>query len=122
MIFALLFKYSPNPSIIWSVNTLGLADASLKSTNLQTSASGTNVTATLASYIDEAGSDLNIWEPSDLQEFPAFLDTIKDPEYKQWGSDLNQLWKLLGRQAYGSIWPRCEWLRQRMCRPGIWNI
>jgi len=32
-------------------------DASLKSTNLQTSASGTNVTATLASYIDEAGSD-----------------------------------------------------------------
>jgi hypothetical protein len=32
-------------------------DASLKSTNLQTSASGTNVTATLASFIDEAGSD-----------------------------------------------------------------
>jgi len=32
-------------------------DASLKSTNLQTSASGTGVTATLVNYIDEAGSD-----------------------------------------------------------------
>lgn len=31
-------------------------DASLKSTNIQTSASGTNVTATLVNYIDEAGS------------------------------------------------------------------
>ena len=32
-------------------------DASLKSTNIQNSKSGTNVTATLANYIDESGSD-----------------------------------------------------------------
>lgn len=32
-------------------------DASLKSSNIQTSASGTSVTAELANYIDEAGSD-----------------------------------------------------------------
>jgi hypothetical protein len=32
-------------------------DASLKSTNIQTSASGTSVTAELANYIDESGSD-----------------------------------------------------------------
>jgi alpha,alpha-trehalase len=57
----------------------------------------------LNEYFDEAGSDLNIWEPSDLQELPAFLDTIKDPAYKQWGSDLNQLWKLLGRQVNESV-------------------
>lgn len=46
-------------------------------------------------YFDEAGSDLDIWEPTDLQTSPTFLDSL-DAEYRQWGDDLNQLWKLLG--------------------------
>ena len=44
-----------NSSVVSDFSFQG--DASLKSTNLQTSASGTGVTATLVNYIDEAGSD-----------------------------------------------------------------
>ena len=43
-----------NSSVVSDFSFQG--DASLKSTNIQTSASGTNVTATLVNYIDEAGS------------------------------------------------------------------
>lgn len=49
----------------------------------------------LDAYFDPAGSDLDVWEPTDLQTAPSFLDSV-DAEYKQWGDDLNQLWKLLG--------------------------
>jgi alpha,alpha-trehalase len=54
-------------------------------------------------YFAEAGSDLDIWIPSDLQDSPAFLDLISDSDYKQWANDLNQLWKLLGRQVNASV-------------------
>lgn len=56
----------------------------------------------LDTYFDEAGSDLDTWEPSDLQDSPAFLESV-DAEYKQWGDDLNQLWKLLGTLVCPSI-------------------
>lgn len=54
-------------------------------------------------YFDAAGSDLDEWIPTDLQDSPSFLDSITDADYKQWGSDLNQLWKILGRQVNQSV-------------------
>jgi alpha,alpha-trehalase len=53
----------------------------------------------LATYFDEAGSDLDSWVPTDLQESPSFLDEINSKKYRQWASDLNQLWLVLGRQV-----------------------
>ena len=57
----------------------------------------------LSTYFNEAGSDLDDWIPEDLQESPAFLNKITDVNYRQWGDDLNQLWKLLGRQVNASV-------------------
>lgn len=38
------------------------------------------------------------WIPGDWRESPVFLEHIKDPDYRQWASDLNAFWKQLGRQ------------------------
>jgi len=52
----------------------------------------------LNSYFLEAGSDLVSWIPTDFNDNPSILATMpEDYPYKQWTSDLNQLWKLLGR-------------------------
>lgn len=57
----------------------------------------------LDTYFEAAGSDLDEWVPADLQSSPPFLEKIADPAYKQWGDDLNQLWRLLGRQVNESV-------------------
>lgn len=61
----------------------------------------------LQNYLNEyflpAGSDLNTWVPTDFTQNPAFLDTITDPDYQQWGADLNELWLILGREVNESV-------------------
>lgn len=52
----------------------------------------------LTANFDKPGSEFEDWEPTDWKENPKFLDNIKDESYKQWASDLNQLWHLLGRK------------------------
>ena len=59
--------------------------------------------AFLDMYFEPAGSDLDEWVPTDLQDSPSFLDDITDEQYKQWAYDLNQLWKLLGRKVNASV-------------------
>lgn len=44
-----------------------------------------------------AGNDLNLWDPPDWKEHPGFLKFIKDIEFKRFASELNKLWKKLGR-------------------------
>lgn len=53
-------------------------------------------------YFDEAGSDLDSWVPTDLSSSPSFIDKIPK-KYRQWASDLNQLWLVLGRQVNQSV-------------------
>lgn len=57
----------------------------------------------LDTYFDPAGSDLDEWLPPDLQEQPAFLSYIQDPVLRAWGSELNQLWRALGREVAASV-------------------
>lgn len=43
------------------------------------------------------------WIPDDWKESPAFLESIKDPDYRQWASDLNAFWKQLGRRMTDDV-------------------
>lgn len=47
---------------------------------------------------DPAGSEFEDWSPNDWIQQPSFLEKIVDPELKQWGSQLNRLWTVLGRK------------------------
>jgi alpha,alpha-trehalase len=53
----------------------------------------------LNQYFYEAGSDLDEWVPTDLKEYPSFIENIKNEDYQSWANSLNQLWLLLGRQV-----------------------
>eukprot|EP01032_Pedospumella_encystans_P019711 gene19711-22412_t len=57
----------------------------------------------LEDYFLPVGSDLDDWVPTDFTDSPPFLETITDADMKQWGSDLNQLWLVLGRQVNASV-------------------
>lgn len=57
----------------------------------------------LETYFDDPGSDLDEYIPIDLQEYPPFLDSISNPILRQWGYELNQLWKVLGRSVNVSV-------------------
>ncbi|XP_046406587.1 trehalase isoform X1 [Ischnura elegans] len=52
---------------------------------------------------DDPGSEMDIWEPKDWKKHPKFLDKIADPALKEWGKDLNDLWKLLGRKIKDEV-------------------
>lgn len=52
---------------------------------------------------DEAGSEFEDWDPSDWIETPKFLSSIKDPALREWGNELNDLWKLLGRKVKDDV-------------------
>lgn len=41
---------------------------------------------------------MDVWTPTDWNEHPSFIDLIRDPDLKQWGVDLNNIWKELGRK------------------------
>lgn len=43
------------------------------------------------------------WIPDDWKESPTFLESIKDPDYRQWASDLNAFWKRLGRRMTDDV-------------------
>lgn len=57
----------------------------------------------LEEYFLPMGSDLDDWVPTDFTHSPPFLETITDADMKQWGSDLNELWLVLGRQVNVSV-------------------
>ncbi|XP_063292242.1 trehalase [Pelobates fuscus] len=46
----------------------------------------------------EPGDEIEPWLPPDWKENPELLSQITDPRLKQWASDLNHLWKSLGRK------------------------
>uniref|UniRef100_A0A1B0AKQ2 Trehalase n=1 Tax=Glossina palpalis gambiensis TaxID=67801 RepID=A0A1B0AKQ2_9MUSC len=44
------------------------------------------------------------WLPDDWKKHPAFIDHINDPDLKQWGLDLNVIWKDLGRKKIDDVY------------------
>ncbi|XP_055907519.1 trehalase-like [Eupeodes corollae] len=44
------------------------------------------------------------WYPKDWKLKPKFLDHIKNNEFKIWGSDLNRIWKTLGRKLIDDVY------------------
>ncbi|XP_058979800.1 trehalase isoform X1 [Musca domestica] len=52
---------------------------------------------------DDLGKEFVPWEPTDWVEHPAFIDNINDPDLKQWGVDLNAIWKDLGRKMIDDV-------------------
>lgn len=52
---------------------------------------------------DPPGSEFVKYVPDDYVENPRVLDLIKDPDYRQWAKDLNDLWLLLGRKMTDDV-------------------
>lgn len=52
---------------------------------------------------DPAGAEFEDWLPSDWKESPKFLNDIHDPDFRDWGSKLNQIWKVLGRKMKNDV-------------------
>lgn len=44
------------------------------------------------------GYEFEDWDPTDWTANPKFLQNIEDDELRKFGSDLNHIWKLLGRK------------------------
>ncbi|XP_075166680.1 trehalase isoform X1 [Haematobia irritans] len=56
------------------------------------------------SHFDDIGKEFEDWTPNDWKEHPDFLENINDPDLKQWGSDLNGIWKILGRKMIDDVY------------------
>ncbi|KAI8038466.1 uncharacterized protein LOC128254718 [Drosophila gunungcola] len=54
-------------------------------------------------HFNEPGSELEPWTPPDWKAQPSFLVKISDPEIKQFGSDVNTLWRQLGRRVKDEV-------------------
>ncbi|XP_057324477.1 trehalase-like isoform X2 [Microplitis mediator] len=52
---------------------------------------------------DEAGSEFEDWNPIDWRKEPKFLKGIKDPNLRKFASDLNDIWKSLGRKMKDDV-------------------
>ncbi|KAK2587703.1 hypothetical protein KPH14_003818 [Odynerus spinipes] len=52
---------------------------------------------------DPAGSEFEDWDPIDWKANPKFLNRILDPELRKFASDLNQIWKMLGRKMKDDV-------------------
>lgn len=52
---------------------------------------------------DEAGLEFEDWDPVDWKPNPGFLDRITDPKLKDWASELNDIWKILGRKMKNDV-------------------
>ncbi|XP_015184771.1 PREDICTED: trehalase isoform X3 [Polistes dominula] len=52
---------------------------------------------------DPPASEFEEWNPTDWKPNPKFLQKINDPEYRKFGSDLNNIWKMLGRKMKDDV-------------------
>ncbi|XP_036334334.1 trehalase isoform X2 [Rhagoletis pomonella] len=60
-------------------------------------------------HFEERGKEFEPWTPDDWKEHPEFLDMVNDPDLKQWGSDLNVIWKKLGRKMIDDVHKNSEY-------------
>jgi len=54
-------------------------------------------------YFEEPGQEFEEWDPEDWVESPQMLNNIKDDNYRTWASDLNKIWKALGRKMKSDV-------------------
>lgn len=57
----------------------------------------------LAINFGERGEELTIWEPDDWKPYPHFLSYIQDDLLRQFGLELNALWKELGKRISTAV-------------------
>ncbi|KAH8271604.1 hypothetical protein KR018_010892, partial [Drosophila ironensis] len=79
---------------------------------LMTAKNNTPTAEDLKKFVDEyfspKGTELTAWDPTDWKEHPKFLDNVIDADLKQWGQDLNNIWKQLGRKMVDDVSKRPE--------------
>ncbi|XP_018343589.1 PREDICTED: trehalase isoform X2 [Trachymyrmex septentrionalis] len=52
---------------------------------------------------EQPGYEFEDWDPADWTATPKFLQNIEDDELRKFGSDLNHIWKLLGRKMRDDV-------------------
>ncbi|XP_037913972.1 trehalase isoform X2 [Hermetia illucens] len=52
---------------------------------------------------EKSGTEFEDWDPSDWKENPKFLQLVYNSELRSWGSNLNHLWKMLGRKMIKDV-------------------
>ena len=56
----------------------------------------------LISFVNEnfesEGSEFEPWEPTDWTDEPSFLSKIDSAQLRNWGEELHEAWKFLGRK------------------------
>jgi len=57
----------------------------------------------VADNFDPPGTDMVMWNPSDFTDHPGFISRIANSDYRQLARDVNQLWKILGRDTAASV-------------------
>uniref|UniRef100_A0A1Y1LKH8 Trehalase n=2 Tax=Photinus pyralis TaxID=7054 RepID=A0A1Y1LKH8_PHOPY len=82
-------KYSPN-------ETLHNFDEFMKACNNVPTKS--QVIEFVHGNFEDGGQEFEEYLPVDWVESPKFLGSVHDPLFQKWGSDINEIWKLLGRQ------------------------
>lgn len=69
--------------------------------------SGLPSDADLAQFVEDCfeseGSEFEDWYPSDWTDDPAFLEKIRDAKLRQWGRELHDAWKYLGRKIKDDV-------------------
>lgn len=71
-------------------------------------------------HFEDVGQEFVKYVPEDYVESPHVLDTIRDPDYRQWAKDLNDLWLVLGRKMTDEVAvSRCGGLLQRRSTLGL---
>lgn len=63
----------------------------------------TDVMSFLHTYFGEPGSDMEDWVPQDHMSEPPVLARIANATLRQWASDVNALWPILGRRVKDDV-------------------
>ncbi|XP_015122762.1 trehalase isoform X2 [Diachasma alloeum] len=62
-----------------------------------------NIQHFIDNNFDPPGSEFETWIPGDWRAEPKFLARVKDGELRKFASDLNDIWKLLGRKMTDDV-------------------
>ncbi|XP_044742177.1 trehalase isoform X2 [Chrysoperla carnea] len=62
-----------------------------------------NIADFVNEHFEKPGKEFEAWQLADWKANPKFLQSIHDPEYKQWASKLNSLWNFLGRKMIDDV-------------------
>lgn len=65
--------------------------------------STTQIQAWVEENFEPRGTEFENWQPTDWVQSPAFLENIKDANFKNFASDLNALWLQLGRKMKNEV-------------------